>query len=278
MAEYNGETLTGTEVFAVGDTIKFTTQDLVTKINLPSGKIKIECNSGGYSVGTLNNKKSNDIYVHSGKAYARLNQNPLTGYGSAGKQTYVSLRTDSLYSRVIVAGATGAPYTYGYTEQVTDKFVLYIPNVYISQGGGLNGGLPNGGTQRSGSGFGVASSVYAGDGWYGGYFDAETGHLTGGGGGSGYVYTSSTASDYPNGCLLTTADYLENASTNYAAGVFTNFVVLFTILEIVEDTSKLSIKVGGAYVSGNVSVKVNGEYKAATKIYVKVNGEYKEGV
>ena len=34
-----------------------------------------------------------------------------------------------------------------------------------------------------------------------------------GGGGSGYVYTSSTASQYPSGCLLNSSYYLTNAST-----------------------------------------------------------------
>ena len=32
-------------------------------------------------------------------------------------------------------------------------------------------------------------------------------------GGSGYVYTSSTASYYPSGCLLNSSYYLTNAST-----------------------------------------------------------------
>lgn len=34
-----------------------------------------------------------------------------------------------------------------------------------------------------------------------------------GGGGSGYVYTSSTASNYPSGCLLNSSYYLTNAQT-----------------------------------------------------------------
>ena len=32
-------------------------------------------------------------------------------------------------------------------------------------------------------------------------------------GGSGYVYTSSTASNYPSGCLLNSSYYLNNAET-----------------------------------------------------------------
>lgn len=48
-------------------------------------------------------------------------------------------------------------------------------------------------------------------GWYGG--KAPTRDEYGGAGGSGYVYTSSTASQYPSGCLLNSSYYLSNAST-----------------------------------------------------------------
>ena len=62
----------------------------------------------------------------------------------------------------------------------------------------------------------------AGGGWYGG---VPTGGSTtvptsnssddtqGSPGGSGYVYTSSTASSYPSGCKLNNSYYLTNAST-----------------------------------------------------------------
>lgn len=48
-----------------------------------------------------------------------------------------------------------------------------------------------------------------GGGWYGG--GVAKNHNTQGGGGSGYVYTSSTASNYPSGCLLNSSYYLTNA-------------------------------------------------------------------
>lgn len=38
-------------------------------------------------------------------------------------------------------------------------------------------------------------------------------NAVGGGGGSGYVYTASTASNYPSGCLLNSSYYLTNAQT-----------------------------------------------------------------
>lgn len=49
-----------------------------------------------------------------------------------------------------------------------------------------------------------------GGGWYGG---GGAGYTGGSSGGSGYVYTSVTASNYPNGCLLNSSYYLSNAQT-----------------------------------------------------------------
>jgi hypothetical protein len=40
------------------------------------------------------------------------------------------------------------------------------------------------------------------------------------GGGSGYVYTSSTASSYPSGCTLNSTYYLTNASTTAGTSSF----------------------------------------------------------
>ncbi len=61
-----------------------------------------------------------------------------------------------------------------------------------------------------------------GSGWYGGLAANPKSSQYGGGngsdgqgasGGSGYVYTSSTASSYPSGCLLNSSYYLTNAQT-----------------------------------------------------------------
>lgn len=48
-----------------------------------------------------------------------------------------------------------------------------------------------------------------GGGWYGG----GSGEKSGAGGGSGYVYASSSASNYPSGCLLNSSHYLSDAQT-----------------------------------------------------------------
>ena len=85
----------------------------------------------------------------------------------------------------------------------------------------------NGGTQTksgiitniSGTGFGIGGnyngrcSSGGGGGWYGGGVSNSYTTYTGGAGGSGYVYNSSTSSNYPNGCKLNSAFYFEDSST-----------------------------------------------------------------
>lgn len=69
-------------------------------------------------------------------------------------------------------------------------------------------------------------AVAGGGGWYGGcgaYPDGSGDDDRAGGGGSGYVYTSSTASNYPSGCLLNTAYYLTNAATIAGNTSFTDY-------------------------------------------------------
>lgn len=62
----------------------------------------------------------------------------------------------------------------------------------------------------------------AGGGWYGGYAGGNggSGNHMGASGGSGYVYTSSTASNYPSGCLLNSSYYLTNAETKAGSTSF----------------------------------------------------------
>lgn len=142
---------------------------------------------------------------------------------------YRTIRSSSSYlSRIIVAGGGGSA-GIGYRSTIS------------GYGGGVTGGSGSGGggTAQPGSqtsagsdpagysyapaGFGYGASgkiwtsntyqtVGAGGGWYGG---ASTGDANGpySAGGSGYVYTSSTASIYPSGCLLDSSYYLTNAAT-----------------------------------------------------------------
>ncbi len=153
--------------------------------------------------------------------------------GSGGGATDVRVNSNSLYARVIVAGGGGGG--------------SYSTSYYGGYGGGTTGGhgynstgadYGQGGTQSAG-GRG-ATSTYAGEsgsfgvggqggpyngtysvtgggggggGWYGGG-GGKSGNSSSaypGGGGSGYVYTASTATNYPTGCLLTSGYYLDNA-------------------------------------------------------------------
>lgn len=144
------------------------------------------------------------------------------GIGSGGGGgSDIRVKTDSLYARIIVAGGGGG----GSMAKNTSKTG--------GVGGGTSGGGTNPGTQTStsyGNIFGEGKSLTApanqinimranpagggGGGWYGGLATHST-RSTGGvnGGGSGYIYTSSTASNYPSGCLLNSSYYLTDAQT-----------------------------------------------------------------
>lgn len=225
-----------------GDILNFNYTGAVQSITLPKGIYKLECwgaqggngctdnsytgGKGGYSIGTisLNTKITLYIYVGgrgvsseasgsgairaggfngggSGRDWSSTNHG---GSGGAGA-TDIRINQDSFYARVIVAGGGG-----GASDDGNG-----------GSGGGVSG-ISTGasaGTATSGSGFGqAAASSYTsgecgggGGGWYGGYGGGS--ENIPGGGGSGYVYISSTASNYPSGCLLNSSYYLSDAKT-----------------------------------------------------------------
>lgn len=225
-----------------GDILNFDYTGAVQSITLPKGIYKLECwgaqggngctdnsytgGKGGYSIGTisLNTKITLYIYVGgrgvsseasgsgairaggfngggSGRDWSSTNHG---GSGGAGA-TDIRINQDSFYARVIVAGGGGGA----------------SDNGNGGSGGGVSG-ISTGaraGTATSGSGFGqAAASSYTsgecgggGGGWYGGYGGGS--ENIPGGGGSGYVYISSTASNYPSGCLLNSSYYLSDAKT-----------------------------------------------------------------
>lgn len=190
---------------------------------------------GGYSVGNIELTETTTFYINVGKngnktqatndvPDAGWNGGGIGGAGyhgaAGGGATDISLKgtrnssnwntTDHLYSRIIVAGGGGG--------LDYDSFAGIGGN-----GGGLTGGSgtggPNGGTQTSagnsggyagGFGYGGTFASQGGGGWYGGSGGRDT---TAGGGGSGYVYTASTANNYPIGCLLNSKYYLTEAYT-----------------------------------------------------------------
>ena len=206
---------------------------------------------GGYSKGTLTIAEVTTIYVYVGGEGSSdivkgtfynggFNGGGIGSYAPGGGSSDIRIGTDSLYARVIVAGGGGG----GAASSCL--------GISAGMGGGLNGEeggrtpvMPffdyggTGGTQTSSgtdktnncnqndinliisnSNFGTGGSGKesgGGGGWYGGGLSCGGG----GGGGSGYVYTSSSASNYPDGCLLNSAYYLANAET--INGGFTDF-------------------------------------------------------
>ena len=200
--------------------------------------------TGGYSTGILSLSTPTSIYLYTGghgnylsdSEKGKIVNGGFNGGGSSKIRWYTSayssggggggasdirIGQDSLYARVIVAGGGGG----GAGES----------NSSVKQGGGLTGNSAveeykatqtkagtNGsfgqGANSTGSGNYNYGPGGGGGGWYGGgastnVSDGSADYRTYNGGGSGYVYTSSTASNYPSGCLLNSNYYLTNAST-----------------------------------------------------------------
>lgn len=199
---------------------------------------------GGYSKGTITLTKTTTVYVSVGGAGSSSStaagfNGGGTGISSGrggGGATDVRIGQNSLYSRVIVAGGGGGagvtsananPCGCGGGEYGGDGYYNNTTGSYTTgqnRSGGSASQTAGGITWSTGTqatfGQGGNASGYScgggGGGWYGGGgaydsdFDSDG---RWGGGGSGYVYTSSTAKNYPNGCLLNSTHYLTNAQT-----------------------------------------------------------------
>ena len=163
-----------------------------------------------------------------GSGYSSRENEPGNGGGGA---TDIRL-SSSINSRIIVAGGGG-----GGGEDTDDNY---------GHGGGSTG-TPGHypGTQTSagyGGGFGYGGSTDKGDGggggggWYGGgtnYASTIGSDTQGGGGGSGYIYTESTSSYYPN-CELSSEYYLIPYSTYTGINNGHGYAII-TALEINKD-------------------------------------------
>lgn len=169
------------------------------------------------------------------------------GSGGGGASD-IRINSTSLYARVIVAGGGGgaAWYSDTYTSPLggagggtsgvaaslggtknTSYYTAAQPGTATSGGAGGQvssssygtsgnaGSFGNGGSGPIGSFPILYSGAGGGGGWYGGGsgYAATRGSQGHAAGGSGYVYTSSTASNYPEGCLLNSNYYLSEAST-----------------------------------------------------------------
>ena len=200
-----------------------------------------EGGKGGYSVGTLSAASGiSSIYVYvggqgscgpdnggiaaggfNGGGSSWRGANPAAGGGGG---TDIRINGNTFYHRIIVAGAGGGGGENGNLE-------------HAGYGGGLEGGKGSGGyhnedggtqtTAGKGGDFGHGANTRCdggggGGGWYGGGTNKGTQTIPtsddpddagGGSGGSGYVYTSSTAGNYPSGCRLNSSLYLTSAET-----------------------------------------------------------------
>ena len=198
---------------------------------------------GGYSRGTINLTSGETLYIYVGgqptsynTSYSSNNVSPGgfngggTGrtYSYSGTTTYttgggggtdIRIGQDSLYARVIVAGggSGSSNISSGYAGGGTSG-AGYSSSYYGTQTtAGTNGSFGKGADSTCSSNYKYGPAG-AGGGWYGGgrvnsSTDSSSYYAYSVGGGSGYVYTSSTASNYPSGCLLNSSYYLTDATT-----------------------------------------------------------------
>ena len=243
-----------------GDILNFDYTGAVQSVTLPKGTYKLECwgaqggysssnsgidvgmgGKGGYSVGTITLDKKTPIYIYAGgvgsisgngkadggfpNGGSSWASGTSEGAGGGGGSSDIRIGTDSLYARVIVAGGGGG----GGEDNETGGY-----------GGGETGGTSGSGTpgsQTAPSGyFGIGGHTSydgggGGGGWYGAYpaggqttpaTGSRGSDTSGSPGGSGYVYTSATASNYPSGCLLNSSYYLSAAKTIAGNASFTS--------------------------------------------------------
>ena len=209
---------------------------------------------GGYSVGKIILTKKETLFFYVGGAGTTSTAAGFNGGGTGissgrggGGASDIRIGQDSLYARVIVAGGGGGAGVTGANANPAgcggglyggDGYYNNTTGTYTT-GIARNGGSASqtaGGkswqTQSSSTGtFGKGgnASGYScgggGGGWYGGggaYDNDSDSDGRWGGGGSGYVYTSSTASNYPSGCLLNSSYYLTDAQTIAGNTAFTS--------------------------------------------------------
>lgn len=279
---------------------------------------------GGYSVGTLTlTDESTVLYIQvggypasvgddrvvvpsgyngGGNGYNRYYNDTATYGQGGGGGTDIRIGQDSLYARVIVAGGGG-----GSASNGNERAIKYgggldsgcemsayqahqtpstgSTNVNFGTFGQGGAATTEGGNYKYGSGGG-------GGGWYGGaasnrYSDSETTLRAYNGGGSGYVYTADTATNYPSGCLLNSSYYLTEAQTIAGNASFPspnggtetghegNGYARITVLAV-ESSISASVKVGGQWHQANeMFVKVNGVWKECIEAWMKVNGVWK---
>ena len=260
-----------------GDILNFDYTGTVQTVTLPKGTYKLECwgaqggysssnsgievgmgGKGGYSAGTITLNQKTLIYIYTGgvgsisgngkadggfpNGGSSWASSTSEGAGGGGGSSDIRIGTDSLYARVIVAGGGGG----GGEDNETGGY----------GGGGWYGADPAGGQTTPATG-------------------SSGSDTSGSPGGSGYVYTSATASNYPSGCLLNSSYYLSAAKTIAGNTSFTsptgssetghsgNGYCRITVIEC-KNTA--------------LYTRINNSMKKATAFYFKLNNNKMYGV
>lgn len=277
-------------------------------------------NRGGYTSGILTLTKTTPVWFGvggSGIAGGFNGGGKRQNYPAGGGGTDIRIGSNSLYARVMVAGGGGSEGGYkGYQGGAGGGLNASLYNSNNTSGGyggnqtGVNnnwirdtqsnsystqsdcyGGFGFGGngiTIKSGIvGTGVVSGA-GGGGWYGGagtYTTNTNQWGSGGGGGSNYVYTSSTAANYPSGCLLTPNYYLSDTISktgqesilqpdklNTKIGNYGDGVIIITVLdgptdEYIKDNNEW-------YYIKDAYIKVDGKWKLIKDFQINYNGRW----
>lgn len=269
---------------------------------------------GGYSIGTINLESDTNLYIYaggSGNSSTTVSGTVYAGgfngggyryqYKGGGGGSDIRIGEDSYYARVIVAGGGGSDgatakkgmygggesggaatesygsYGYGGTQTGHTTSVTMPTSQYTTFSNSTS-------NYQGGFGFGgfgaYASSGYAGaggGGWYGGCGSVPDGSADddrGGGGGSGYVYNSSTATNYPSGCLLNSSYYLSDSSTISGANSFLSPDGVSETGHVGDGYVRITVvKASSLYLP---YVKIKDSWQFADKTYAKVNDKWME--
>ncbi|MBO4646156.1 MAG: hypothetical protein J5642_06535, partial [Bacteroidales bacterium] len=197
---------------------------------------------GGYSVGTIPTAGLSSVYVYVGgqPAYgAPGNGSNITGGyngGGQGHQTYwsstytyaqagggatdIRVNGNTLYDRVIVAGGGSGSTngTNGWAGGGTTSLGYSSTYQATQTTPGSGGSFGQGGNPHTSVSNYKYCSAGGGGGWYGGganssYTDSDASYRQQNGGGSGFVWTSATASNVPSGYNVSSNLYLTDAQT-----------------------------------------------------------------
>lgn len=307
--------------FKIGDILNYAYTGAVQSIILPKGIYKFECwgaqggyrsratygGKGGYSVGTITLDEETEFFIYvggsgnTGKTNGGFNGGASRRtYNGGGGATDVRIGQDSLLARVIVAGGGGSDgasskaggYGGGESGGTASNGYGTGGGAGTQTAGGDGGGATSGSFGKGGAGT-YRKSGYGGSGgggWYGGggcYPDSSGDDDKGGGGGSGYVYTASTASNYPSGCLLNSAYYLTEAQTiagNASMPSTTGFTetghqgdghVRITVIKT--QSLNMPVNIDGIWKdTDSAYININGLWKLIEFVYTKIDGVWKE--